>query len=138
MECEPRLIIKFLTNESVDAHEIHTRPSAQFGGQTDALHTIQFRVREIQGGREDPHDGNRSGRPALDYIDTKIISILEKAPFESARSSAQVLSVDHVTVLHRLHEKLRFKSYCLQRVLHLLTGELRAKHKELTGLMIPY
>jgi hypothetical protein len=74
----------------------------------------------------------------LDCIDIKIISILEKAPFESAHSIAQVLNVDHITGLYCLHENLGFKSYCLRCVPHLLTGKLRAKRKELTGLMIPY
>jgi hypothetical protein len=87
--------------------------SAQFGEQTGALRTIKFLVREIQGVREDLDDEHRSGRPVLDYIDTKIMSILEKAPFESAHSIAQVLNVDHATVLHPLHEKMGFKSYCL-------------------------
>jgi hypothetical protein len=58
------------------------------------------------------HDDHHSGRALLDYINTKIISILENAPFESARSTAQVLNVDHATVLHCLREKLGFKSYC--------------------------
>jgi hypothetical protein len=73
----------------------------------------------------------------FDYIETKIIPILEKVPFESARSIAQVLNVDHATVLLRLHEKLGFKSYCFRRVPRLLTHELRAKRKEHTDLMIP-
>jgi hypothetical protein len=46
--------------------------------------------------------------------------------------------VDHAAVLHCLLEKLGFKSDCFQWVPHLLTCELRAKRKELTGLMIPY
>jgi hypothetical protein len=101
------------------------------------LLTIQFWVREIQRGWEDLHDEYRSGRPALDYIGTKIISILEKALFESACSIAQVLNVDHAIVLHRVHEKLGLRSYCLRWVPHLLTGELRVKRKELAARMIP-
>jgi predicted alpha/beta-fold hydrolase len=106
MKYGQRVIIKILTNEPVDAHEIRTKLSAQFGGQTYALHMIQFLVREIQRSREDFLDEHRSGRPAPDYIDTKIISLLEDAPFEAARSISQVLNVDHATVLHRLYEKL--------------------------------
>jgi hypothetical protein len=34
MEYEQRVIIKFLINEFIDAHEIHTRLSAQSGEQT--------------------------------------------------------------------------------------------------------
>jgi hypothetical protein len=93
---------------------------------------------ELHCGRENLPDDHQSGRPQFDYIDTKAISILEKAPFESVRSIAQVPNVDHAPVLHRLHEKLRFKSYCLRCVPHLFTRELKPKHKELTGLMILY
>jgi hypothetical protein len=81
MEDEQRVITKLRTNKSVDAHEIHTRVSAQVREQTYALIIIQFWVRETQGDREDLHDEHRSGRPAFDYIDTKIISILGKALF---------------------------------------------------------
>jgi hypothetical protein len=42
MECEQRLMIKFLTNESVNPHEIHMGLNTQFGEQTHALGTIQF------------------------------------------------------------------------------------------------
>jgi hypothetical protein len=84
------------------------------------------------------HDEHRSGRPAFDYIDAKIIPILEKTAFESARSIAQVLNLDHATMLRHLHEKPGFKSCCLQWVPHLLTGELSVKPTELTGRMIPY
>jgi hypothetical protein len=89
-------------------------------------------VREIQRGQEDFQDGHRSGRPVLGYINTKIISILEKALFESTCSIAQVLNVDHAIVLYRLYEKLGLISYGLQWVLHLLTVELRPKCKERT------
>jgi hypothetical protein len=47
-------------------------------------------VREIQCGREDLQDEDRSGRPALDCIGIKIISILEKTPFGSAHSITQI------------------------------------------------
>jgi hypothetical protein len=50
MEYEQRIIIKFLTNESVEAHEIHMRLNAEFGAQTYALRTIEFWVHEIQRG----------------------------------------------------------------------------------------
>jgi hypothetical protein len=67
----------------------------------------------------------------------KIISTLEKVPFESAYSIAQTLNMDRATVLRRLREKVGFKSYCIRRVPRPLTGELRAKRKKLTRLMIP-
>jgi hypothetical protein len=42
MEYEQRMILKFLTNEQVDAHEISSRLSAQFSADTYTLRTIQF------------------------------------------------------------------------------------------------
>jgi hypothetical protein len=114
IEYEQGVIIKFVTLESVGAHEIRTRLSAQSGEQTYALRAIQFWMHEIQGGRGHLHDEHRSGRPALDYINTKMISRLEKAPFEYAPSITQVLNVDNATVLYHSHEKLGFKSYCLR------------------------
>jgi hypothetical protein len=132
------MIIKFPTNESVDAREIHTKLNAQFGVQTYALHKIQFWVGETQHSREDIHDAYRSGRPALDYINKNNISILKNAPFKSAGSISRVLSVEHATVLHRLQETLGSKSCCLRGVPLLLAGELRAKRKELWELMISY
>jgi hypothetical protein len=112
-EYEQRVTTKFLTNEFADVNEIHKKLSAQFGEHTWALHTIEFWVREIQGGREDLRDEHQSGRPVFDYIGTKILSILEKESFESAHSIAHILKVDLATVLHHLHEKLESKSYDL-------------------------
>jgi hypothetical protein len=105
MEYEQREII-FMINEYADAHKIHTRRSDHFDEQTYILGMIQFWVHEIQRDREDRHDERRSERPAFDYIDTKILSILEKAPFESARSIAGVLNVDYAIELHHLRENL--------------------------------
>jgi DNA-binding MurR/RpiR family transcriptional regulator len=87
---------------------------------------VQFGIAEDRRGRADLHDEHRSGRPSLDHIDSKILAILDRVLFESARSIAETLDVDHATVLHHFENKLGFKSYCLQWVLHLLTDELRA------------
>jgi hypothetical protein len=139
LECHgirAKVIVKFLTNESVGAHEIHARSTAQFGEQTYGFARSNSGCVRYNAA-EKLHDEHRSGRPAPDCINTKIVSILEKAPFEFAPSIAQALNVDHAAMLHCLHEKLGFKSYCLRWGSHLLTGELRAKRKELTGLTIP-
>jgi hypothetical protein len=95
-------------------------------------------MREIQRGREGFHDEHRIERPPLDHIDAKILAMLDKAPFESARSMPHVLGVDDATVLHHLQAKLGLKSHYLRWVSHLLTDELRAKQKEFASLMIPY
>jgi hypothetical protein len=47
MEYEQRVIIKFLTNESGDTHEIRGRLNAQFDEQSCTLRMIQFWTREM-------------------------------------------------------------------------------------------
>jgi hypothetical protein len=42
MEHEQRVAIEFLTNEHIDAQEISTTLSAQFGMHTYSLSTIEF------------------------------------------------------------------------------------------------
>jgi histone-lysine N-methyltransferase SETMAR len=138
MEYEQRVIIKFLAIEKVDAREIARRLRVAFGEDAYALRTVQFWMAEVRRGREDLHDEHRPGRPPLDHIDSRILALLDRAPFESARSMAEVLHVDHATILRHLHEKLGFKSYCVRWVPHLMSDELRATRKECAAQMIPY
>jgi hypothetical protein len=95
MQFDQRVIIRFLYNEEADAHEIFRRLEAQFGDSSDALRTLKYWIGEIRRGRKDLHDEIRSGRPALDELDARILAILSKSPFESARSIAETLFVIH-------------------------------------------
>jgi hypothetical protein len=47
MEFKQRVIVKFLTNESLDANEIHAMLDARCGEQAYTLSTMQFWVGEI-------------------------------------------------------------------------------------------
>jgi hypothetical protein len=130
MEYDQRVIIRFLWNEGISADKITTRLQAQFGEASYKIRTVRFWIAEVQRGRADLYDEIRSGRPPLDDIDAKILGILDKSPFESARSIADSLGVTHVTVLNHLHLSIGFKSYHLRWVPHLLTEDLRQKRKE--------
>jgi hypothetical protein len=125
VELEPKIILKFLTKENVDAYEILAKLQAHFEDKACALRTVRFWMGEVQPGREDLHDEHRSGSPSLDdfvrsgrppfdHIDTGILHILGKSPFGSARSIAQTLKTSHNVVLHHLHEVLGFKSFHLR------------------------
>jgi hypothetical protein len=52
------------------------------------------------------------------------LTILNKSPFESARSTAERLRVSRATVLNYLHLSIDFKSFHLRWVPHLLTENL--------------
>jgi hypothetical protein len=78
------------------------------------------------------HDEIRTGRPLLDDLDAKILTILDKSLFESAHSIswAEKLLVAYPTVSRHLHDSIGFKSFHFHRVPHLLTEDLRDKRKE--------
>jgi hypothetical protein len=79
------------------------------------------------------HDEIRSGQRPLDDLDSKILAILEKSPFESSHSIAERLFIARSTVLLHLHESIGFKSFHLHWVPHLLSGDFpkneRSKQK---------
>jgi hypothetical protein len=138
MKYDQKVIIKFLWNERADARQIETRLQALFAEHGCRLRTVQFWITEIRRGRQDLHDEIRSGRPPLDDLDEKILTVLDKSPFELSRSIAERLAISHSTVLQHLHESIGFKSFHLHRVPHLLTVELREKRKEFARVMLPF
>jgi hypothetical protein len=98
------VIIRFLWNEGENARQIAVRLQAKFVEHSYQLRTVRFLIAEIRRGRQDLHDKIRSGRPPLDDLDSKILAILEKSPFESSHSIAERLLVAQSTVLLHLHK----------------------------------
>jgi hypothetical protein len=60
MELEQRIIIEFLTNESLDGHQILAELQKHLGWRAYALRTVQFWIGEVRRGREDLHDEYRA------------------------------------------------------------------------------
>jgi hypothetical protein len=113
MEYDQRMMIRFLLNERIDVDEIAHRLHAQFGEHIYALPTVRFWIAEVRLGRQDFHDEIYIGRPPLDDFDAQILAILDKSPFESARSIAETLGVAHSTILLHLHDSIHFASFHL-------------------------
>jgi hypothetical protein len=130
MEYGQRVIIKFIVNDGLDAHQIAPKLAAQFGEDAYALRTVQFWIDEVRRAREDLHDAPRSGRPWEDDLAARIQSLLDENPFESACSMAETLHVSHATVLRYLHQELGFQGFHLRWVPHLLTPEIKAQRKQ--------
>jgi hypothetical protein len=138
MEYDQRAIVKFFWTDGTDACKIATRLQAQFAEHAYQLRIVQFWISEIWRRRQDLHDEIRAGRPPLNNLDVKILAILDKSPFESARPIAERLCVSHPTVLEHLHKSIGFRSFHLRWVLHLLTDDFRQKRKEYATAMLPF
>jgi hypothetical protein len=52
------------------------------------------------------HDEVRSGRPPMDFLDIRILTLLDEQPFHSDYSIAEALGVSHSTILGHLNESL--------------------------------
>jgi hypothetical protein len=113
MEYDQRVIIRFLWNEGINAHEMTHRLQAQFGEHVYALRMVRFWIAEVWIGRQNLYDEIRIGRPLLDDLDAKILTILCKSPFESACSISETLGIAHSTVLLHLHDHISFRSFHL-------------------------
>jgi hypothetical protein len=83
----------------METHEILAKVQAHFEDKAYALRTVRFWIGEVRRGRQDLHDKHRSGRSPLYHIDTQILHVLGKSPFELARSIARTLNTSHSVVL---------------------------------------
>jgi hypothetical protein len=135
---EQRIIIKFLLKEGLDPDHIVAKLNQHYREHAYKPRTVYAWIGEITRGRKDLHDAIRSGRPILDDVDAAIIGLLNKNPFESARSIAERLSIAPSTVTHHLEENLGYHSFHLRWVPHVMTEDLKAKRKEVANQMLPY
>jgi hypothetical protein len=72
------------------------------------------------------HDEPRSGRPLVDFLDIQILSNLEKDPFHSAYSLAEILKVSRAAILKN-SGGLSMKHFHLRWIPDQLTEQLRAQ-----------
>jgi hypothetical protein len=138
MEHDQRVIIRFLWNEQVNVHKMTHRFQAQLSEHAQTLRTIQFWITEAWLGCQDLFDEIRTRRPPLGNFDIKILAILHKSPFESARSISETLPVAHSTVLLHLQDSTGFRSFHLHWVPHLLMHDLREKPKECAKAILSF
>jgi hypothetical protein len=125
MELEQRIIIRFLSREHAEPQDIHARVSAQLRDAADSLGSIQRWCQYIQQGRELLDDEPRSGRPPIDFLDISILSSLEKPPFHTAYSLAEILDFSPTTILNHLRDSLGMKLFHLRWMPNQLTQQLR-------------
>jgi hypothetical protein len=138
MECDQGVFIQFLWNEKIDAHEIIHKLQAQFGEYAYVFRTFRFWIAEVWLGHQDLHEEIRTGRPPLDDCDAKILAILDKSPFESARSITETLCIAQSTMLQHLHGLSAFRSFHLHWMPHLLIHDFGEKRKDYAKAIFPF
>jgi hypothetical protein len=126
MELEQRIIIRFLYREHAEPRDIHARLSAHFSDPACSLRSVQRWCQYIRQGRELLDDEPRSGRPTIDFLDIQVLSSLERQPFHSAYSLANILDVLNTTIFDHLSDSLGMKLFHLHWIPNQLTKQLRA------------
>jgi DNA-binding transcriptional ArsR family regulator len=114
MEFDQRVIIRFLCKDRVSLEDIHAHIEAEFGDATYSEQSVQWWCQYVRQRREDLHDEVQSGRPPIDFLDIRILVLLNQQPFHSAYSIAEALGVSHSTVLSHLRESLGLKNFHLR------------------------
>jgi hypothetical protein len=99
MEYEQRVSRRFLLQEDANANaaDIFRRLQAQVTDEAYSIRSVMRWCQFIRQRRQDLHDDPRSRCPATDFIDIKILSVLEREPFHSADSLAEVACVSYST-----------------------------------------
>jgi hypothetical protein len=91
IECDQRVIRKFLFNERCEANHIVEKLEAQFHEDVYSFRSVQFWIGKIRKGREDLHDAQRSGRRTIESLTAQISVLLDENCFVSAQSIAEIL-----------------------------------------------
>jgi hypothetical protein len=137
MELEQRIVIRFLSREHTAPRDIYVRLSVQFGDAPYSFRSIKRGCQHIRQGCELPDDESRSGRSRIDFLDIQILSLLEKQPFPSAYSLAEILGVSHTTILNHLRNSLGMKLFRLRWIFNQLTEQLRASKIQKCQELLP-
>jgi AraC-like DNA-binding protein len=111
MDHDQRVVIRFLCDECVSSEDIQAHLEAQFGVANYRERSVRLWCQYVRQGREDPRDEGQPGRLPIDYLDIRILALLDERPFHSVYLIAEALGVSHSTILSRLRELLGMKIF---------------------------
>jgi hypothetical protein len=106
MEDDQRVIIRFFCRKRVSPEGIHACLEARFGDAAYSERSVRLWCRYVRQRCEDLHDEVRSGRPPVDFLNIRILAVLDEHSFYLADSIAEALCVSHSTILSYLRESL--------------------------------
>jgi transcriptional antiterminator len=80
----------------------------------------------------------QSGRLPIDFLNIRILALLDEQPFQSAYSIAEALCVSRLTILSHLRESLGMTILHLPWILRELTTNLRQIRMEFDESYYPF
>jgi hypothetical protein len=89
------------------------RLKEQFADDAYSLFSVRRWCQFVRQGREDLHDDDHLERSTFDFVDSKIIALLDREPFHSAYSLAEAIGISHTIILHHLQNSLGMKNFHL-------------------------
>ena len=124
MELEQRAVIFFLTKKGFKLTQIQNELTSVYNKEAFNVYKIKYWIHQYKIGRKSIHDEPKSGRPPIDYIDTKIISALADEPYHSTNTLSEFLGIPKSTIKDHL-KILGYKNYNLKIVPYNLTCEMK-------------
>jgi DNA-binding transcriptional ArsR family regulator len=139
MEYDQKVIVQFLCKERVSPEDIHARLEAEFGDATYTEYSersVRRWCQYVRQGREDLHEV-QSGSPPIDFMNIRILALLDEQSFCSAYSITETLVVAHSTVLSHLRKSLAMRNFHLRWISHELTTNLQQVRMETCREVLP-
>jgi hypothetical protein len=110
VEYRQRVAIRFLLQEDTHADDIHRRLQAPFTDDVYGIRSVRGWCQFVRQEREDLHDDLTPVRSLIGFIDIKILSVLERGPFHSLCSLAEVIGISYSIVIGHLRDSLGTKN----------------------------
>jgi hypothetical protein len=120
MDVVQRSVIFYYRSKKRGYKAIHRKLIERYGVEAYTLGSVKYWAREYEGGRRDPTDSPRAGRPVSDLAEA-ISKFLNEQPFSSTRYIAAQLRTSRNLVKRTLVEVLGMQKFSLRWVPHELT-----------------
>jgi hypothetical protein len=87
------------TPMGIAPEDIHACLEVQFGDATYSERSVRWWSQHVRQGREDLHDEVPSDRPLNDFLDIRILALLDEQPFNLVYSIAEALCVSNSAIM---------------------------------------
>jgi histone-lysine N-methyltransferase SETMAR len=130
-----RAVIEFLRFEGETGDKIHQRLIGVYGHTAYSRATVYRWVAEVDRGRSELKDLQRSGRPPIVGLSEKLEVLLLDYPFHTLRTLAEETGVAHSTVALYLQE-MGLKHYMLRWIPYRLTEQQKKNRYDICGQLL--